>query len=112
MGFVSKNSKIIELIGAVRNVYEGSNYYCPQFKSKYGFNGTTSPEKKLDSLTRNELEIMKCYADNMNRNQIAEKILVSRETIDSFVANILLKLNAGDEEEIVRIAKRQKYISE
>ncbi len=112
MGFISKNSKIVELIGAVRNVYEGNKYYCPQFKSKYGFNGTKNSERKLDSLTRNELEIMKCYADNMNKHQIAEKILVSGKTIDTFVANILLKLNAGDEEEMVRIAKRQKYISE
>ncbi|MCK5171046.1 MAG: response regulator transcription factor, partial [Bacteroidales bacterium] len=112
MGFISKNSKIVELIGAVRSVYEGNNYYCPQFKSKYGFNGAKNSERKLDSLTRNELEIMNCYAGNMNKHQIAEKILVSGETIDTFVANILLKLNAGDEEEMVRIAKRQKYISE
>ena len=69
-------------------------------------------EIKILKDTKNELEIMKCYADNMNKHQIAKQMLVSGETIDTFVANILLKLNAGDEEEMVRIAKRQKYISE
>ncbi|MBI9053963.1 MAG: response regulator transcription factor [Bacteroidales bacterium] len=111
MGFVSKNSKIIELVGAVRNVYEGTNYYCPQFKSKFGFNGKNN-ESKLDSLTKNEHKIMQCFANNMSKKQIAKELLVSQESLESLVANILLKLNAGDEDEIVRIAKKQKYILE
>jgi len=112
-GFVSKNSKMIELIGAVRNVYEGNNYYCPQFKSKFGLktNGN-GISKKLDSLTQNELQIVKLYAENLDRKQIAEKMNLNKNTIDIFIANILLKLKAGDEEEVIRIAKKQKIISE
>jgi two-component system nitrate/nitrite response regulator NarL len=111
MGFVSKNSKIIELVSAVRAVYEGNNYYCPQFKSKFGFNGKKS-EPKFDSLSKNELEIMKYYAEGLNKNEISKELTVSIDVMESFTANILLKLNAGDEEEIIRIAKKQKYISE
>ena len=112
-GFVSKNSKIIELVGAVRNVYEGNNYYCPQFKSKFGFKGNSNgTAKKLDSLTKNELQIVKQFADNLTKEQIAFKMDLNSNTIDTFVANILLKLNAGDEDEIIRIAKKQKFISE
>ena len=112
-GFVSKNSKIIELVGAVRNVYEGNNYYCPQFKSKFGFKGNNNGiANKLDSLTKNELQIVKQYAENLTKEQIAVKMDINNKTIDTFVANILLKLNAGDEDEIIRIAKKQKFISE
>ncbi len=112
-GFVSKNSKTNELIDAVRNVYEGSNYYCPQFKSKFGFNGNgNGASKKLDSLTKNELKIVELYAENMNRQQISNKMNLNIHTIDIFIANILLKLNAGDEEEVIRIAKKQKFVSE
>lgn len=56
MGFVSKNSKIIELVSAVRAVYEGNNYYCHQFKSKFGFNGKKS-EPKFDSLSKMSLRL-------------------------------------------------------
>ncbi len=112
-GFVSKNSKILELVEAVRNVYEGNNYYCPQFKSKFGFKGNNNGiAKKLDSLTRNELQIVKQFAENLTKEQIAFKMDLNNNTIDTFVANILLKLNAGDEDEIIRIAKKQKFISE
>lgn len=112
-GFVSKNSKIIELVGAVRNVYEGNNYYCPQFKSKFGFkNKENGKRKQLDSLTKNELLIIKFYADNLKKDQIAKKMNLNIEIMDAFIANILLKLNAGDEEEIIRIAKKQKFISD
>lgn len=111
-GFVSKNSKMIELIGAVRNVYEGNNYYCPQFKSKFGLKGNNNGiSKKLDSLTRNELFIVKQYAENLSKEQIALKMNLNIKTMNIFIANILLKLNAGDEEEIIRIAKKQKFIS-
>jgi DNA-binding NarL/FixJ family response regulator len=112
-GFVSKNSKIIELVGAVRNVYEGNNYYCPQFKSKFGFKGNGNGiAKKLDSLTKNELQIVKQLAENLTKEQIALKMDLNNNTIETFVANILLKLNAGDEDEIIQIAKKQKFISE
>ena len=112
-GFVSKNSKIVELISAVRSVYEGNNYYCPQFKSKFGFKGDNNGiNQNLDSLTKKELQIVKHYADNYTKDQIAAQMKMNTKTIDNFVANILLKLNAGDEEEIIRIAKKQKFISE
>ena len=112
-GFVSKNSKIIELVGAVRNVYEGNNYYCPQFKSKFGFkNKENGKGNQLDSLTKNELLIIKFYAENLKKDQIAKKMDLNKEIMDAFIANILLKLNAGDEEEIIRIAKKQKFISD
>ncbi|NOQ24553.1 MAG: response regulator [Bacteroidales bacterium] len=107
-GFVSKNSKIIELIEAVRNVYGGSNYYCPQFKSKFGFNGNNKDKsKKLDSLTKTEMQIVMQFGENNTKEQIATSMHLSKKIIDVFVANILLKLNAGDEDEIIRIAKKQ-----
>ncbi len=112
-GFVSKNSKIIELVGAVRNVYDGNNYYCPQFKSKFGFkNKENGNGNQLDSLTKNELLIIKFYAENLMKDQIAKKMNLNKEILDAFIANIMLKLNAGDEEEIIRIAKKQKFISD
>ena len=112
-GFVSKNSKIIELVSAVRNVYEGNNYYCPQFKSKFGFkNKENGNGNQLDSLTKNELLIIKLYAENLLKDQIAKKMNLNKEIMDAFIANIMLKLNAGDEEEIIRIAKKQKFISD
>lgn len=111
-GFVSKNSKIIELIEAVRSVYGGNNYYCPQFKSKFGFNGNNKDKsQKLDSLTKTEMQIVKQFAENKTKEQIAINMNLNKKTIDVFVANILLKLNAGDEDEIIRIAKKQKFIT-
>ena len=111
MGFVSKNSKIIELVSAVRAVYEGNHYYCPQFKSKFGFNGK-KVQPKFDSLSKIEVEILKYYAEGLSKTEISKKLTVSDDVMESFIANILLKLKVGDEEEIIRIAKKQKYISE
>jgi DNA-binding NarL/FixJ family response regulator len=112
-GFVSKNSKVTELINAVRTVYEGNNYYCPQFKSKFGFKPDQNGNgKDWDSLTKNELQIIKYYADDQTKDQIATHMNMNTKTMDNFIANILLKLNAGDEEEIIRIAKKQKFITD
>lgn len=113
-GFVSKNSKMIELVEAVRTVYKADNYYCPQFKSKFGFkvNSNGGIQKKLDSLSKNELQIIKHYADNFTKDQIAVEMNLNFKTMDTFVANILLKLHASDETEIIRIAKKQKFVSE
>ncbi|HAN18591.1 MAG: hypothetical protein A2X13_13820 [Bacteroidetes bacterium GWC2_33_15] len=114
-GFVSKNSRIIELVEAVRQVAQGNYYYCHQFKSKFGTNGANgydSQKSMLDSLTTKELQIVECYANNLKRKEIAAKFYVHQNTIDTYIANIMLKLNAGDEDEIIRIAKRQKFVDE
>lgn len=50
---------------------------------------------------------MKYYADGLNKNEISKELTVSIDVMESFTANILLKLNAGDEEEIIRIAKNK-----
>ena len=111
--FISKNSNINELVSAIRAVAEGDNYYCPQFKSKFGFKSNgNGVNEKLESLTNSELQIIELYAEDFNKTQIAEKLNISTNTLDTFIANILLKLRAGDEEEIVKIAKHQKHISE
>jgi len=110
--FVSKSSKINELIEAVRKVNEGGNYYCPQFKSKFGFNGSSTNSNKLESLNRSEMEILKLYAENLNKEKIASRLSINPKTFDAFVSNILLKLNAAGEEELKKIAKMQKFVSE
>jgi DNA-binding NarL/FixJ family response regulator len=114
-GFVAKNSKLNELIHAVYHVYEGNNYYCPQFKSKYGFNVAEKKEvtleNQLDSLNSYEKKIMNMYADNLTKIKISELLNINAKTFETFMANIMLKLNAANEKEIIQIAKKQKYIS-
>jgi DNA-binding NarL/FixJ family response regulator len=114
-GFVSKNSRISELVEAVRQVSKGNYFYCHQFKSKFGLNGTSDYDSQinmLDSLTSKEMQIVEYFANNLKRKEIAAKLSVHQSTIDTYLANILLKLNAGDEEEIIRIAKKQKFVSD
>jgi len=115
-GFVAKNSKINELVNAVYNVYSGKNYYCPQFKTKYGFNSAekkvNTPKYQLDSLNNYEMKIMDFLADNLSKIKISERLKIKNKTLETFLANIMLKLHAGNEGEIIQIAKKQKYISD
>ncbi len=114
-GFVSKNSRISELVEAVRQVNKENYFYCHQFKSKFGLsssNGTESQINMLNSLTSTEMQIVEYYANNLKRKDIAARLSVHQNTVDSYLANILLKLNAGDEEEVIRIAKKQKFVTD
>jgi len=114
-GFVSKNSRIIELVEAVRQVSQGNYYYCHQFKSKLDLNGTNGSDNHksmLDSLTSKELQIVEFFSNNMKRKDIASLLSVHQPIMDTYIANIMLKLNAGDEDEIIRIAKKQKFVQE
>jgi DNA-binding NarL/FixJ family response regulator len=114
-GFVSKNSRINELVEAVRQVSKGGYFYCHQFKSKFGMNGANgydSQKNMLDSLTTKEMQIVELIATDLKRKEIAAKLNIHQSTIDTYLANIMLKLNAGDEEEIARIAKKQKFVTD
>jgi DNA-binding NarL/FixJ family response regulator len=114
-GFVSKNSRINELVEAVRQVSKGGYFYCHQFKSKFGMNGVNgydSQKSMLDSLTTKELQIVEFIANDLKRKEIAVKLNIHQSTIDTYLANIMLKLNAGDEDEVARIAKKQKFVTD
>ena len=72
-------------------------------------------QKKTDDsplLTRREAEVLKMIADGFTNQEIADKIFVSPLTVDSHRKNLIMKLNARNTAELIKIAFYKGLISD
>jgi DNA-binding NarL/FixJ family response regulator len=67
---------------------------------------TKSAESGYDSLTRREQEIMVLLAEGNSAKQIAEKLFISRKTVENHRSNIMHKLGLHSTLEVFRYAMK------
>jgi len=93
VGFLLKNSSIHEIEQAIHQVMEGRNCYSNEllgyFTNKYidPLANDTSGVK----LTRRELEVLNLVAQSLSNQEIADKLFVSKRTVDGHKANLIQK---------------------
>lgn len=73
--------------------------------------GTTGMRPVKSPLTAREWEVIDLLYEGGTTDQIAETLVLSRETVRSHVKNILRKLNARSREEAVTVAQRMRGCS-
>ncbi len=67
-------------------------------------------DTREDPLTPRELEVVKLIAESHTNEQIAERLVISRKTVERHRANILEKLGMRDRVELTRYAIRRGLI--
>ena len=118
LGYLPKNIKQEELIEAIREVYKGNEYIAKstskiisdKFLNRYKVD--TSKEIKSDhELTKRELEIIELFAEGFSYKEVAEKLSISSNTVESHKKNIFEKLEINSIVDLVKYAIRQGIIS-
>lgn len=111
-GLINKNILKGELIYAIKQVYEGNEYYKNGItkenieelslrRNQPSFNQIVSGREKLS--TREE-EVLKYISEGLTSSEIAEKLNVSKRTVDAFRVNIIQKLNLKNLPELIKYA--------
>ncbi|MGZ4446111.1 MAG: response regulator [Nocardioides sp.] len=93
-GYVLKEIKGSDLIGAVRQVAAGNSLIDPALTSRVlerVRNGpATAPE--LAELTEQELKLLGFIAEGLTNRQIGEQMFLAEKTVKNYVSSILSKL--------------------
>jgi len=93
VGFLLKNSSIEEIERAINTVMDGKNCYSDELLG-YFTNKYISKKPDDDSsvkLTRRELEVLDLVAQGMSNQDIADKLFISKRTVDGHKANLIQK---------------------
>jgi DNA-binding NarL/FixJ family response regulator len=104
-GFLLKDSDKSEIILAIHKIIAGEKYFGSSVANTIlgNLDKTNKKSKIIDSLTKRELEILKWVKKGLSNEQIAEKLFVSKRTIDTHKTNIKSKLQAPNTAALISI---------
>jgi len=117
-GFLLKDSPPAELLNGIRVIASGEALLAPaitrRLVGRFGERlRPASPTKDaLSALTPRELEVLRLLAEGMSNPEIADAIVVSRETVKTHVSRILTKLDLRDRVQAVVFAHRNGLVSD
>lgn len=103
-GYVLKNMPPQELITVVRQVYAGKKRIPAEVAARLAEHVTD------ESLTERERVVLTHVASGSRNRDIANRLLISEDTVKVHVRHIMEKLGAGDRTEAVTIAVRRGII--
>lgn len=92
-GFLLKNSSIDEIERAVNLVSQGMNCYSDELLSYFTNKYLKNVVKEDDdyNLSRRELEVLNLVSKGFSNQEIADKLFISRRTVDGHKANLIQK---------------------
>ncbi|MFD6423589.1 response regulator [Streptomyces sp. NPDC060198] len=115
-GFLLKDAAPDELLGAVRTVARGESLLSPvvtrtligRFAERLRPAGApASPERdRLTALTPREREVFLLISEGLSNSEIATELVLSPETVKTYVSRILTKLQLRDRVQAVVLAYR------
>lgn len=101
--YLLKDDSAAEMIKAIETVYEGGTYYSHKLMGLLISNVFETETKIENHLTRREKEVLELIARGMSNKVIANQLTLSTHTIDSHRKNLLMKFDAKNTAELVRI---------
>jgi DNA-binding NarL/FixJ family response regulator len=107
-GYALKDGTQSELTTALKTVAEGGTYVDPRLHPALLSRRATQTQK---SLSKREREIMDLLAQGLTGEQVAERLVLSSETVKTHIRNAMSKLEASTRVHAVAIALREGYIS-
>lgn len=109
-GYVLKSGADTELIEAIRTVYRGEVFLYPAATKLLveGYLDRSAREgSQHDGLTEREREVLKLVAEGYSGTEIAERLVISPKTVDTYRERIMQKLGIRHRYELVRYALRK-----
>jgi DNA-binding NarL/FixJ family response regulator len=103
MGYLLKATLRRDLLETIRAVYSGQRRVPAEVASELAQHAMD------DALTEREIEVLKQVAAGCSNKVVAERLLITEDTVKGHVRNILSKLEASDRTHAVTIALRRGY---
>jgi len=104
-GYLQKNTTKDELLQAIHAVHGGETFLPPSIKEKL-LNESLGVSSKsfVPVLTRREKEILECIGNELTNGEIAEKLFISKKTVEGHRNNLLQKFEVRNTAGLIKNA--------
>jgi DNA-binding NarL/FixJ family response regulator len=116
-GFLLKDAPPAELVGGVRTIAAGEALLSPAVTRRLigRYAARVRPaepdDHPMSTLTTREREVLTLIADGLSNAEIAAKLVLSHETVKTYVSRILTKLDLRDRVQAVVLAYRTGLVN-
>jgi len=114
MAYVLKECTAEELVTAVRQAVSGKRYLSSTLSElaikAYVETGKEGIHESYDTLTQREREILHMVAQGNTNSDIAERLSISRRTVEVHRANMMKKLGLKSHADLIRYALQHNII--
>jgi DNA-binding NarL/FixJ family response regulator len=110
-GYLLKSCSQDELIGAIKKVSTGQNYFSTDVTlALLNTSGTSNPEQRNELLTDRETEILKLIAAGFSNKEIGDQLFISHRTVDTHRTNLMKKLDVNNIAGLISYAIRNGIV--
>ncbi len=110
-GYVLKQGVDSDLFEAIRTMMAGNVFLYPSatrlLLSRYLEGNSEQEADAYDKLSEREREVLKLTAEGYSSQEIADQLVLSPKTIETYRSRLMQKLNLHHRSEIVRYALRK-----
>ena len=108
-GFILKKSGSFEMIKAIKEIYEGGNYFSQELLQKVIVSFNKKNEVEIE-LTDREQEVLILICNGHTNNEIGESLFISPKTADNHRTALLKKTKTRNSAHLVMFAMKNKLI--
>lgn len=112
-GYILKNTGKKELLDAIQTIYDGETYVSEEVNKILlaSFMKYSDKYQVNEKVSDREFEVLDCIAKGLTTNEIAEKLFISKNTVETHRKNLLYKLKAKNTAELVNNAYQKGVIN-
>lgn len=114
VGFVLKQAADTELIAAIRSAHAGEAVLSPsaaiQLLDDYR-RRALQDSRAADGLSEREREVLKLTAEGYSAQEIAERLIISAKTVDTYRQRIMDKLDIHHRSQLIQYALRKGLLT-
>ncbi len=110
-GFITKSDPLELVLSAIRSAAAGESVVSPALLARLLPRLVTRPRGRNPDLTPREREILQAMARGGSNQQIADELVLARDTVRNHVASILSKLGVNSKLQAVTLAIQRGLIS-
>jgi len=112
ISYILKDMKMDKLVDVLHRAVQGEVTLHPRVAARVlqNLRGDNEEQPLFTELTERELDVLKLIANGLTNNQIAEKLVISENTVKGHVSNILSKLHLADRTQVAVYAWQQGIV--
>lgn len=107
-GFLMKDSSIDEVFNAIEAVLSGEEYFCEAIMRTLSF--ALRRRENVEVLSEREIDVLLGICRGLSTQEIADKLFISKRTVDAHRANILEKTGTKNTASLVVYAIKNNLV--